>query len=510
MMLLRQDFLHMHTKDELPKATGKHYIDGHWIAGSGKHFESINPCHAHCVWQGHIGTSAEAGAAFEAAKRAQINWGHLSWETRASYLETFANTVLKKKAILVHLISLETGKPLWEAETEADAVIQKIKLTIEAYQTRICSQFSQTETTRHHLGYKPHGVVVVLGAFNFPAHLSNGHIIPSLLSGNTVIYKPSEYTPLVAEFITQCFHESELPQGVLNLIQGDPTTAKALIALPIQVVCFTGSYATGVKIHQQLSARPEVLLALEMGGNNPLVIDEKLDNIDAAVYLTLLSAYLTTGQRCTSARRLIIPNNKTGSTFLNALQKAMHHLVIGPPENIPTPFMGPIIRPTQAMKHLNAAANLIYLGAEPITPMQIITENSGFLSPGLLDMKKVHQPPDEEIFAPLLTLYRYDDFDEALALANQTKYGLVAGLFSDSEARFHKFYQTVRAGLINWNTATIGASSRLPFGGIGRSGNHRPSGYFAVDYAAYPIASLETDKLSIPNRLLPGVQLGSS
>ncbi|MCH9763810.1 MAG: succinylglutamate-semialdehyde dehydrogenase [Gammaproteobacteria bacterium] len=494
----------------LHQPTGKHYIDGHWITGSGTSFISTNPVNQHPIWQGHNAMPPEVSAAFETALHHAHAWASLSTNTRIQYLEQFASCVQNKSEQLSTLISLETGKPYWEASTETAAVIQKIKLSIKAYHERTSPSTSAIDDTNQSLRYKPHGVVAVLGAFNFPAHLSNGHIVPALLAGNTVIYKPSEYTPYVAEFIMQCWHDSKLPKGVLNLIQGNAETAHALIETPIHAVCFTGSYQTGLAIHQQLSHRPEVLLALEMGGNNPLIIDDNITNIPAAVYNTLLSSFLTTGQRCTSARRLIIPDSPTGKQFLQQLLTATQALKIGAPNKTPTPFMGPVIHKNQAQKLINVQKNLITLGANALLEMQYIQDNTALISPGILDMRSVYNPPDEEIFGPLIQLYYYHDFDEALVLANQTKYGLAAGLFSDNKAHYAQFYQTIRAGLINWNKPTTGASSALPFGGVGFSGNHRASAYFAADYAAYPIASLEANTLDFPDNPLPGIHLEAS
>ncbi|MCH9757236.1 MAG: succinylglutamate-semialdehyde dehydrogenase [Gammaproteobacteria bacterium] len=487
--------------------TYAHYIDGHWINGSGTSLTSTNPTNNQPIWHGHAATSAEVAAAFEAAQHTNPTWAHLTLEARATHLKQFAHIIQQKSEQLTQLISLETGKPYWESATETAAVIQKIKLSINAYHERTPTTVTKADETSSCLRYKPHGVVAVLGAFNFPAHLSNGHIVPALLAGNTVIYKPSEYTPLVAEFMVQCWHESGLPKGVLNLIQGNAETAHVLIESAIHAVCFTGSYQTGLKIHQQLSTRPEVLLALEMGGNNPLIIDDKINNMKAAVYNTLLSSFLTAGQRCTSARRLIIPNTSTGERFIEQLLAATKALTIGAPDNHPEPFMGPVIHPNQALHLLSAEENLISLGAKVLLKIEPKQEKSAFVNPGILDMQAVYNPPDEEIFGPLIQLYRYDEFDEALALANQTRYGLAAGLFSDNKAHYEQFYQTIRAGLINWNRPTTGASSALPFGGVGLSGNHHPSAYFAADYAAYPIASLEADALNLPKTPLPGIHL---
>ena len=482
----------------------QHYINGQWIKGRGTPFISINPADGSIVWQGTNATEIEVATAIESAHHAFNDWSSLTTLARADYIQCFASQVGKKRDALTLLIAQEAGKPLWEAATEVSAVISKINLSIQAYQERTPESHQNNPDGSSVLRYKPHGVVAVIGPFNFPAHLSNGHIVPSLLAGNTVIYKPSELTPGVAELIVQCWHDSGLPKGVLNCIQGNADTANLLLNGDLQGVYFTGSYKTGVQINQRFSHRPDVILALEMGGNNPLIVDE-IKNIPAAVYNTLLSSFVTAGQRCTCARRVLIPQNTAGDAFLSQLIKATQTLKVGAYTNNPEPFIGPVISHAHALSHLKAQQALIDIGGKEMVLMSLLKENTGLLSPGLIDMTLVDNPPDEEIFAPLIQIYRYTHFSEALKLANQTRYGLAAGLLSDNEEHYYQFYNTIRAGIINWNRPTTGAAGNLPFGGVGQSGNHRPSAYFAADYCAYPIASLEQTQLQLPLQQLPGI-----
>lgn len=485
------------------------YINGEWVNGQGCEFVSTNPADSTNIWYGTKSTEDDVQAACNAAQKALSSWANLSFSSRANHVLNFSKLVDARREELTQLISLESGKPRWEAATEVAAVIGKANLSIQAYQERTGEKQNITTEGTNCVRYKPHGVVAVLGPFNFPAHLSNGHIIPALLAGNTVVYKPSELTPAVAEFIMHCWHESGLPAGVINCLHGDAETAKRLLDEDIQGVYFTGSYATGVQINKQFSDRPEVILALEMGGNNPLVIDN-VNNMDAAVYYALLSTYLTAGQRCTCARRMMIPDSPFGSQFLAAFVHASSTLRIGSFTDDPEPFMGPVISQTHAQAHINTQKALQQSGGKTLLPMTLLTENSGFLSPGIMDMTNVAHPIDEEIFAPFVQVYRYQDFDHALALANQTRYGLAAGLLSDNHDHYQKFYQTIHAGLINWNRPTTGAASSLPFGGTGRSGNNRPSAYFAADYCAYPIASIEQSLLSMPTQPLPGITINTA
>lgn len=482
------------------------YINGQWIKSKGKTLESINPAYGTLLWQGTMATDEEISAAAHAAHQALISWSALTWDQRADYTKRFAEQVEKNRAQLAHLISEETGKPLWESQTEVNSVISKINISIQAYQERCAAKQTHTPEAQTCLRFKPHGVTVVLGAFNFPAHLSNGHIVPALLAGNTILYKPSELTPAVAELIIQCWYESGLPKGVINCLQGDAHCGEKLLAQDIQGLYFTGSYQTGLRIHQQFSSRPEVILALEMGGNNPLIIDE-MSNIPAAVYQTLLSTLITAGQRCTCARRVIVPDTNQGDAFLNHFINACQSIIIGPFDQKPEPFIGPVISYTQALKHLESQRVLLQAGGESLLNMTLLAEHTGLLSPGIIDMSKATNPADTEIFAPLVQIYRYQDFEQAINLANQTHYGLAAGLLSDNETHYQQFYQQIRAGLINWNRPTTGAASNLPFGGTGWSGNHRPSAYFAADYCAYPVASMEQPHLTMPDKLLPGITL---
>jgi succinylglutamic semialdehyde dehydrogenase len=481
-----------------------HYINGQWQTSQGSPFYSVNPANGTIIWQGFEATNDEVMNAFDGAARALKGWRTLLTSKRAEYLQRFAQLVETKKDALARLISLETGKPLWESATEVQSVIGKINLSIRAYQDRCSTTRTEAAEADTVLRYKPQGVITVLGPFNFPAHLSNGHIVPALLAGNTIVYKPSELTPAVAAFVMQCWHDAGLPAGVIQCVQGGVSTAKALLDCPIQGVFFTGSYHTGALIHRHFAGRPEVILALEMGGNNPLIIDNVQD-LDTAVYYTILSTLITAGQRCTCARRLFVPHSASGEKYIEKLITVCKNVKIGAFTQTPEPFMGPVIRYEHAMAHLKSQDALIKLGGQSLMTMSLLEANTGFLSPGIIEMTTVNHPPDEEIFAPLIQLYRYDDFEAAIQLANQTAYGLAAGLFSDNEQHYQHFYDHINAGLINWNRPTTGAASALPFGGIGKSGNHRPSAYFASDYCAYPISSLENSRLCPPSTVFPGL-----
>ncbi|MCY1295612.1 N-succinylglutamate 5-semialdehyde dehydrogenase [compost metagenome] len=243
-----------------------------------------------------------------------------------------------------------------------------------------------------------------------------------------------------------------------------------------------------------------------MGGNNPLVVDE-LQDIDAAVYTIIQSAFISAGQRCTCARRLLVPKGAWGDALLARLVAVSATIKVGAFDEQPAPFMGSVISLSAAEHLLKAQQHLIAQGAQPLLAMTQPIATAALLTPGILDVTAVAVRPDEEFFGPLLQVIRYADFDAAIAEANATRYGLAAGLLSDSRERFERFWLESRAGIVNWNKQLTGAASSAPFGGVGASGNHRPSAYYAADYCAYPVASLESDSLSLPATLTPGVCL---
>ena len=406
---------------------------------------------------------------------------------------------------LADLIAKETGKPYWETKTEAAAVVGKVAVSIDSMRERRSTTSFAMGDANAVTRYKPHGVCGVLGPFNFPAHLPNGHIVPALICGNTVVFKPSEITPATGGWMMQKWHEAGLPAGVLNLVHGGRDIGEAIAGHgELDGLFFTGSSRAGVALSKTLAPTPQKILALEMGGNNPLIVHETAD-LKAAAYLTVLSAFITAGQRCTCARRLIVVDGKPAEEFLVELKSAIEGLSVGFNTDSPEPFFGTVINGATGKRLLDAQAGLIARGAKPIIEMERLRECDALVSPGLLDVTDVSDREDEEHFGPLLTVIRVASFEEAIAEANRTKYGLSAGLLSDNREIYKQFTHHIRAGIVNWNRQTTGASGKLPFGGCGLSGNHRPSAYFAVDYCSFPVASIEAEKLSMPEKKLPGV-----
>lgn len=483
------------------------YIDNAFGPGHGAKFVARDPATDEVIWSGKSAGKVDVHRAVQSARRAHMMaWSQYTVDERKEYLKKFADILKKRGDELARAISRETGKPLWESKTEVDVAVAKTDITIEAYTKRCAQEQEEVGEAVRFTRFKPHGVVAVLGPFNLPVHLPNGHILPALLAGNTVVFKPSEHTPMVGQAYAEYWKETGLPAGVLNMVQGGQETGRVLVdQADLDGLFFTGSFRTGSAIHQAWAGQPEKILALEMGGNNPLIVDQVKD-ILAACYMTIQSAFITSGQRCTCARRLIVIRQENTGEFLSALTAMTRAVLVGGYWQEPQPFMGTMINKWAARNILNVQQTLIQQGGKPLLKCVNI-DGKAMLSPGLIDVTDVKNREDEEIFGPLLQIVMVDDLDEAIGEANRTAYGLAAGILSDWRESYERFYQFSRCGVVSWNRPMTGASSRGPFGGVGKSGNFRPSAYFAADYCSYPVATIEMEHLSLPETLNPGITI---
>lgn len=451
---------------------------------------STDPCTGEVIWQGAQG---DVGTAVARARAALPGWAGAGLGHRIAVVRAFKAVVTERAEAFARLISRETGKPFWETKTEAASVAAKVDISIQAQAERAGTREGEAGGVRQVVRHKPHGVLAVLGPYNFPAHLPNGHIVPALLAGNSIVFKPSELTPAVADFMADCWVAAGLPDGVLNVVHGGGDTGRALAAADIDGLLFTGSAGVGAALARQFAETPHKILALEMGGNNPLIVwDLDPAHLDAAAQLIVQSAYLSAGQRCTCARRLIV-RDAHAPALIERLTALIDRVIVGAPFDEPQPFIGPVIANRAADGLTRGAENLVMQGASAIRPLVRPVGDRPFLTPALYDVTQARDLPDSELFGPLLQLTRVPDWDSAIAAANATRFGLSAGLIGGDAALYERFWAASRAGVVNWNRPTNGAASNAPFGGIGLSGNHRPSAYYAADYAAWPVASLEAD-----------------
>lgn len=471
-------------------------------------FARHDPATEELVWQGRTASLDDLKQAFATARTQFSPWSTLPLSERALFLERFQERVNQEREALATLISQETGKPLWDTRTEAAALHAKIKLTLEAYALRCADRTVENPLCQNITRHRPLGVAVILAPFNFPAHTPHGHILPALLTGNTVIWKPSPYTPKTAEFLLEIWKSTGLPEGVLQLLQGGSDIGSALVeSNEWDLLAYTGSSQVGEQILQTTRQRPNKLVALEMGGNNALVCGS-IKDLNAAVYTIIQSAFMSTGQRCTCARRLVVIEDAQTPLLLRTLVEWTQKLLIGPYSSHPEPFMGPLITHDAVLSVLQAQNALLERHAKPLLLAERLPAGKAFLSPGILDVTASTGREDREIFGPILQVIRVHSMEEAIQEVNNTRFGLTAGLLSDDPHAYTHFLSKAKAGLINWNMPTTGASSAMPFGGIGWSGNYRPAGFYAIDSCCYPVASMERPLLGLPQTYLPGVLPG--
>jgi succinylglutamic semialdehyde dehydrogenase len=484
-----------------------HIIDGQEIMfdrGVESHqVQSINPFSGELLWVGESASSDTVDAAVASARAAFPKWARLDFSERHELLTRFVELVKQEAETLTLLIAMEAGKPLWESKAEVNSLVTKLPASVEAYKNRATESSREVRGLRSRTRFRPQGVMVVLGPFNFPASMANSHIMPALLAGNTVVFKPSELTPLTGIAVSRLWQRAGLPPGVMNCVSGARDTGERLVAhKDVDGVLLVGSHPAGLAILKKLVDTPEKIVALEMGGNSPLVIWD-YDDIDPVVSIIIQSAFMSGGQRCSAARRLLLRDDDT--KVIPRLLEVLHNLKIGDFNLTPEPYYGPLIRAAAADRVNRRVEELVSGGADLILKPLRQGPIGTVVTPGLIGVDHCSNDLDEEIFGPVLKVRRYKELDEAISLANQTKFGLAAGIVCQSRELFEHFFDNARAGIVNWNQQLTGATTLAPFGGIKQSGNFRPAGFMSVDYCSYSVASFEIEKPKIPDPPVAGI-----
>lgn len=445
---------------------------------------------------------ADVDEAVSVARNALKAWRRISQSERGEFLKKYRAQLEKRSEELAEIISREMGKPLWESKTEVTAMMSKVDISLNE-SAKLISPYEVPGAVKDTLGvcrYKPLGVAAVIGPFNFPGHLANGHIVPALMTGNTVIFKPSEKTPLTGQLMAECFRDAGFPAGVFNLLQGEKEVGRRLcVHEGVDAILFTGSYEVGTRIKQDTLQQHWKLLALEMGGKNSSIVWSDAD-FDLAVRESLVASFITTGQRCSCTSRIIV-HESIYDRFVSEFHKRAKAFAIGHP--LDNPFMGPLIEQGVMDRYMKFQGIAEREGCELLmrgkalelqTPGNYVTPSICLVRDNSVEAAKKSVYQQTELFAPNVAIIKTGDLDHAAQLANVTQYGLVTSVFSQNRDTYLQFWDRVEAGLINWNRSTTGASSKLPFGGIKKSGNHWPTAVTAPYYCTYPVASLESDK----------------
>lgn len=440
----------------------------------------------------------DVDAAVRAARRAFSPWSALPPERRAVFLKRFGRALRKEAGPLASLITREMGKPIRESCAEIDRIFAKVETAAE-YEPAL------TAPSAHDAGpglegicrFRPRGVLAILSPFNVPAHPAASQTLSAVMTGNTVVLKPSELVPFTGQLLARSWQEADLPPGVFNLVQGGACVGARLVAHPdVNGIFFTGSWQTGSRIRASLLDAPQKILALEMGGKNAAIVLDDAD-FENAIAETLTGAFMTTGQRCNATSRILV-QTRIAKKFIPEFTRRARGVTIG--YGTDDVLMGPLASRRGHDRFLALARKAGREGFETLLeggPFKA-QKRGYYVRPSVRHREggprfavRESSYADEELLGPDVAIYTVKTIEEAIRLNNRPRYGLVASVFTRSRAGFEKVFRAAENGLIHWNAGTVRSSARLPFGGMKRSGNGRPAGFFSSYICTVPTASIQ-------------------
>lgn len=461
---------------------GSHYIDGAFVVGCGQRaFESVFPGDGEAIAKLDFAGDVEIEAAFAAAARGQKTWAGMTGAERGRILMRAARIMRERNETLSQLETLDTGKPIMEtrvadAASGADCLefFGGIAASITGDHVDLGpGAFAYTRR-------EPLGIVVAIGAWNYPIQIASWKAAPALAAGNAMIFKPSELTPLSALALAGILTEAGLPPGVFNVLQGDGAVGQRLVEDPRTAkVSVTGSVSTGVRVAAAAGIKP---VTLELGGKSPLVVFADAD-LDAAVTGAMVGNFYSSGQVCSNGTRVFV-ERRVAAEFLARLEARTTALVIGDPRH-DTTEIGPLISARQrervlAYMRLGVAegARLVCGGADA----HGLPKRGFFVAPTVFaDVTDGMRIASEEIFGPVASVLVFEREDEVIQRANATSFGLAAGVFTRDLARAHRVAAAIDAG-ITWINAYNLTPVEIPFGGTKQSGFGRENGRAALEH----------------------------
>ena len=476
------------------RVSGRHLIDGRWLSPAGATFESLNPARLDEV----VGVFPAAGpreaeAAVAAARRAYPNWRRTSRIFRAELFDNLAQLIKRDTDSLAELMARECGKVLNECRAE---VIEGLHMVQYVFGTGrmpmgevVASEIPEKDAFMRR---KPWGVAAVITPWNFPFAVPLWMLGPSLLEGNTVVFKPSEDTPAVGQRLIELFEAAGFPAGVVNLVHGDGAAGEALVRNPgVNIVLFTGSYAVGSHIQQISAGMWDRIVACEMGSKSAVIVCEDA-RLDLAVTCGILSAFKTSGQRCVSGSRILV-HEKLFDRYAERFVATAQRLPIGDPLD-PASFTGPVIN-SAAVEKITFYNDLAKKeGATVLLDGGRMTDGAYargcYLSPFVYRME--HRPDvrvlREEVFGPHVALIPFASNEEAVRIYNDTEYGLSLAVITESYRAMRLFREECEYGMGYVNLPCIGAEVHLPFGGVKKSGTGHPSAAGLIETVTHKTA----------------------
>jgi aldehyde dehydrogenase (NAD+) len=473
---------------------GRNFIAGTWRNSTSPTFASHSPArNSHVVGVFPNSSTAEANEAVAAARAAYPAWRRTSRVLRAELFDNLAQIVKREVDALASLMARECGKVWTECRAEVIEGLHMIQYVFG------CGRMASGEVLASELSEKdafvrrkPWGVVAVITPWNFPFAVPLWMLGPSLLEGNTAVFKPSEDTPAIGQRMMELFLEAGFPAGVINLVHGDGNTGEALVRnKEVNVVLFTGSYEVGSHIQKVSADFHDRIVAAEMGSKSAVIVcaDARLD---LAVNAALISAFKTSGQRCVSAGRVLVHESLV-DTFSRELVAKAKRLRIGDPLD-PSHFTGPVINET-AIRKIESYNRLSQEEGATILLEGTRLHDQGreqgwFLSPHLYRIE--HGPKvrciHEEVFGPHLAIIPFKDNEDAVRIYNDTDYGLSLAVVTEDYRAMRYFRDECEFGMGYVNLPCIGAEVHLPFGGVKKSGNGHPSAAGLIEAVTHKVA----------------------
>lgn len=474
---------------------GKNFIAGEFIKTKGETFEKRNPANIdELLGVFPQSEQKDIEKAVESAGLAYPQWKALSRIHRGEYIDNLVQVLKRDKEELSSIVAKEQGKNITEARAEVTEGIHMFQyefgLSRMPFGDVVSSEIAEKDSFMRR---KPKGVIGVITPWNFPFAIPAWLIGPSLAEGNTVVFKPSKETPCVAQKLVEAFNEVGIPPGVINMVHGSgERVGMPIVRHPkVVVILFTGSAEVGQQIRKVSAELPDRMCACEMGGKNALIVLDDA-NMELAVNAAVISAFKTSGQRCTAASRLIV-HRKVLKEFEKRLVEIAKRIKIGDTLD-PDNFTGPVINETQMKKILQYNEQARKEGAEVLLEGGRLKgpqyDKGYFLSPFVYRMKRNPKSVvlKEEVFGPHVAIIPVKDLEEAIEVHNDTEYGLVVSVITEDYRKAREIRERCEYGLGYVNLPTIGAEVHLPFGGVKKSGTGLPSASTLIDVVTHRTA----------------------
>lgn len=402
------------------------------------------------------------------ARQAQPAWVALKLSERVSIIQRAAQILVDHRESHARTLSIEVGKPIKQARGEIKDLQSRISFFCQHVEPIMRTQTvsSEGDATGEEISREPLGVITHISAWNYPYFVGGNVIFPALLTGNAVVYKPSEFATLSGLALAKCLHEAGVPEAIFSPVVGTADVAQAILQSPIDGVFFTGSYATGVKIAQSIAGKM-IHSQFELGGKDPTYVCEDVD-VDAAAKSLADGVFYNTGQSCCSVERLYV-HQSIYKAFLEKIVEYTRTMQMGDPLDDQT-FLGPLTRPAQLNVLEEQVRDAVQKGARVLLGGQRLKRAGYFFEPTIIaDANHEMLVMCDESFGPIIGIQSVGDDEEAIRLMNDTLYGLTAGIYCRSETRARQLLQRVNAGTVYWNCCDR-VSARLPWSGRQNSG----------------------------------------